>query len=64
MEEYNRLIQQANDKKKNNPAPNYRGSGRGDGGGGSEETDDELPTWLMPAAIGAGALVVGYVALK
>jgi hypothetical protein len=62
MEEYNRQIKRANDKKQNNPAPNYRGSGRGAGAGA--ETDDELPTWLVPAAIGAGALVVGYVALK
>ncbi len=60
MEEYNRLIKEANNKKKSTPSPNYKGSGREE----STETDDSLPTWVMPAAIGAGALAVGYIALK
>jgi len=39
-------------------------SGYTGGGGGTTGGEDELPGWVIPAAIGAGVLVVGYVVLK
>lgn len=63
MEEYNRLISQANSDPKNQPPRTSSGSSRSSSGSGTTQ-EEGLPKWVMPVAIGAGALAVGYVALK
>lgn len=53
-----KAIQEANNSTKKRTG--YTGSGNGNGNG----DNDSMPDWVVPAAIGAGALVVGFVALK
>ena len=51
-----KAIQDAN--KSTTKRTGYTGGGNGNG------DTDSMPEWVVPAAIGAGALVVGFVALK
>ena len=51
-----KAIQEANNSTKKRTG--YTGSGNGNG------DNDSMPDWVVPAAIGASALVVGFVALK